>query len=278
MKKTIFVIVRYSILMKSRAWNISRDNDYLDYKQKLFDENRLKQHFFFFKNVMLPSIECQVEAGARHDLEVRLLVVTSSELPERAHRELANVLDDKSWADIVFSAPEESFIKPVNKYIKQCVQGRDVVYATVRLDDDDALHGQFVNGLAKYLTPGFVGHIVSFPKGYAVLYDQGKNKVVSALDIYYPKNAQGMALVSGYDDRSGDFGDGPINIFQTGKHTTVQERYPLILDESLSAYVRMCYKSQDTAEQFFKKRKKISKEVPPAEAFSGFNVKIAIDG
>lgn len=274
MKKVVFIIVRYSVLVKSKVWNISKDTDFSEYKEKLFEKKRLDQHFYFFYNVMLPSVASQVVND--NDLEVKLLILTSTHLPLDARSDLEKATESYSWADIVFVEPEVGLNKSINNYLEEKLSDEQSVFATVRLDDDDALHAGFLNSLRKYLSTDFSGYIVSYPKGSAVLYDEHQKKTVSAIELYYPKNAQGMSLINSYNNPENEFKNKAMNIFQTGKHTTVDERYPLVLDESIFAYVRMCYKSQDTAESFYKKKKKVSKEVSPQEAFSGFSVNLPL--
>ena len=59
--------------------------------------------------------------------------------------------------------------------------------ATVRLDDDDALHPKFSKVLFKYIKHQNIGKIVSFPKGYFVnITDQ---------DIYYRKTVKKLIAV-----------------------------------------------------------------------------------
>jgi len=274
LKKLIFIVVRYSVLLKSKAWNIAKESDFEEYRENLFAKNRLDQHFYFFRNIMLPSIAVQV--SEQSDVDVRLLIITSSDLPEGAKMELSKAVTGYGWADTVFLEPEGNMNRAINNYIKSAMAGQDSVYATVRLDDDDALHAGYLSSLAKYLSPAFTGHIVSYPRGHAALYDQDLGQITSAIEVYYPKIALGLAMINCYDEKRDAFLHKTINISQAGKHTTVQERYPLILDESLSAYVRMCYKSSDTTEKFFKKRRKVSVEVPPEKAFQGFEVKIPL--
>ncbi|SEG45112.1 glycosyltransferase [Billgrantia desiderata] len=275
MKKIAFIVVRYSVLLKSKAWNIAKDSDFEEYRRKLFSKDRLDQHFYFFNNVMLPSIAAQV--SKQSDIDVRLMVITSSELPDDAKESLSEATEKFNWVDTLFLSPDGNMNKEINGYIKSAVEGRDTVYATVRLDDDDALHSDYLSSLNKYLSPVFSGHMVSYPKGHAVLFDQELGRVTSAIEVYYPKIALGLAFINFYDAKRNAFSHKTINIFQSGKHTTVQERYPLLLDESLNAYVRMCYKSSDTAESFFKKRSRKAERVPLDTAFHGFYVKMAMD-
>jgi len=99
-------------------------------------------------------------------------------------------------------------------------------YATIRLDDDDALHEEFLQWLDAYSSR--TGVIVSFPRGRRFTMVEGEIRLGARED--YPKIGLGLTA----------FG---FNILAAGSHMRIDERYEVIYDRRPDAYLMCCSES-----------------------------------
>lgn len=276
--KHIFILTRYSVLVnKSNAWKLSRGMGLEGYKRKLFDTSRLKEHEFFLKNVVIPSIENQNNFNLNSNFTHG--IVTSTLLPFEFKEALYNLANQREWLKIVEMAPEGDLNNSFASLIGTALSEQPTTYVTIRLDDDDALGPDFLKGISEYLLREYDNAVITHPKGYAISYDVRTKKSKKAISIYYPKSAQGLAYVRHISNLSELASDSsmsifPRHIYETGDHTKVDKRYHLICDETRDGYIRMCYESQDTQEHSFKKRDKGDNEVSIDSLVSKFNIRL----
>jgi len=106
-------------------------------------------------------------------------------------------------------------------------------FATVRIDDDDALNRYFVEKLQKYSDK--VGSIVSFPQGRLAKYVHGS--LVLGKRISEGNNAQGLSGIG-------------MNIYNCGRHSDINERYNVIYDNSPDMFILLCSPFTDTKRGF----------------------------
>ncbi|MCB8889544.1 glycosyltransferase [Vreelandella malpeensis] len=247
MTKKIFIFTRYSVLLKTKAWALSKDNDFDQYREKLFSSERMQQHSFFFKELTIPSILYQ--KNIPESVDFYYIVLTSKHLPNEERIKLESTLSELQRSKIIYIEPEEDLYDVINNFISKEVKVGEI-FASIRLDDDDALHPKFIASVSKYMERSFVGHVISHSRGYATLFDFDQQAFISAISINYPKNAQGMAFINSRINEDKYFTD-QVNVYEIGNHTIVDKFYPLIIDETINGYIRMCYKNQDTAEKFY---------------------------
>lgn len=237
MKKHVFVLVRYSVLTQyNGAWVIGRDNDFESYKAALFDPQRLKLHTALFKSITLPSLL------KMNKEKTTVLVFVSSEMPKKYLDAIKEVSLRYSHIKVVEVGVSQSLPKIMHNKLALELDGLgdDVCYASVRLDDDDALADDFYPALFKYVEPSFVGHSISFAKGYAGLYENGRYTNFYAQ--VYPKLALGLAHIHLY--RQGQALEVP-SIYALGGHTKIDERAPVIVDSRNSMYIRTIHEASD---------------------------------
>lgn len=265
MKQHIFILIRYSILTQSRgAWVIGRDKEFEDYKAHLFDSQRLAIHEKLFKEVTVPSLSKMKKS------DTTVLVFTSDELPEPFASNLHQIAKAAGNIKIFGLSRNQPAIARMHYHLSKELESfdEDVCYATVRLDDDDALADSYYDGLSKYLSPEFVGHSVSFAQGYAGLYDG--NSYTTFYPMNLPKCALGLAHVHLYN--KGKRISKTPSIYALGAHTRIDEKAPLILSSEKSMYIRTIHKGSDMYGE--KMLKKVSGGKVPAsysevkEAFS----------
>lgn len=243
MNKHVFIIVRYSVLLKkSGAWSISRGLGLESYRHRLFDQKRLCLHEKLFKNVALQSIIGQDTPLDENDFT--LIVLTSDELPEENRRNLQAMLFPYPWAKICsLGRKDEIEVFLRNKVISF---NETTCYATLRLDDDDALSSDFLEKMSQYIRPDWAGYCVSFGMGYQGFFDTKKDKFVMFRERHFPKIAAGLAMINIFDADKMATEYQAATIYGAGSHQQVDRRYPTILDCRAHAFMRTEHEEQDT--------------------------------
>ena len=176
----------------------------------LFDQERMEKKFHVFHNVTLPSIKKQT------DTNFTWLIYSSDKLPQEYKDRLLQYRNDK--IHIIFV---KNFKEMYSDSRKQ-LEGKKN-YSTTRLDDDDGLHPKFLESLNKY--DSNPQHIISFPRGQKI--KRVKDKYVIKGDVNYKKIATGLSAID-------------MNIFSTGNHLKVDDKYPVIYDSLKDAYIVFC--------------------------------------
>jgi hypothetical protein len=137
------------------------------------------------------------------------------------------------------------------------VPAQDGLYASIRLDDDDALASWFLERFSGYVQPAYAGHAVTFTSGVWV-------RLVGELHlerVWMPKSAQGLGYIAGP-------GTAYRSVFELGPHHDVQKKAPVILDERRDAFLRTIYTSGDTGgRQLRRDRKSL-----PVSVLEGFGL------
>ena len=244
MKKKIIIVVRYSLLLKnsSGAWNIGRDVSFEEYRATLFAEERLEQHQALFHHVTLQSILQQ--APVSDDVEVELLIATSSELPADNMAYLDELSATHEFIHILKVAPHGNLGRTLKPYLDF---SEDTIYMTVRLDDDDALATDFFKRCEKYLNSSFAGFIVTFASGYQARLENIETMEYCELEkVYYPSIALGLGFINRYKKRKERLVHKVPHIYAAGNHTRLQYNYPLIVDAQEPAFFRSLHGLSDT--------------------------------
>lgn len=239
--KRIFIIIRYSVLTKSQAvWAIGKGSSFEDYRARLFAPDRLALHEKLFNAVTLPALD---DIAKNTSITMSVLLITSQELPEAHRAYLADVASLRPWLEVIAVSAE----KKVNKVIEQQVakrllrHERDVCYATVRLDDDDALASDFGQKLECYVQPHFAGMCVTFAKGVLGVYDGQCYQ--QSYHFYKPNVALGLSMINTRERAAN--GQGPWTVYAAGNHRSVDERYPTIVDSSQIMFLRTEHEASD---------------------------------
>jgi len=247
MNSHIFVLIRYSVLSRKspQRWTLSHQNDFEGYRAKLFDEKRLSLHEYLFENVTIPSLDAAV---ARAPINVTALVLTADTLPEPYRGKLEEIAAHRDWMTILPATETDPYLGMFEEAIRDNMLASgaaDILYATVRLDDDDALSNDFLENLGRHIIPENAGHAVSFPAGYK-MYFEG-NQPVSLGRHHYPKNAQGLTFLGKFDRKNPN--TKTKTIFSFGKHSNIDEKIPLILDSGTRAYVWSIHEESDLTQR-----------------------------
>ncbi|MGO2383123.1 MAG: glycosyltransferase [Halomonas sp.] len=253
MHKHIFVMIRYSVLTKSKsAWIIGKDQEFEEYRQTLFSSSRLKLHEELFEKVTFPSL-CQMSEAS-----TTVLVFTSDELPDENRNKLERLVGNKQNVKILTVSRDEAVIHKMNSELIKVLKGfdGDVCYATVRLDDDDALADTFEDELLRYVAPEFDQHAVSFPVGFNAYYEEGK--YVAFKSIKYPMIALGLSYINVFYQ----LGKEPFKVsaYSLGNHRTIDERFPVIMKSHVPMFVRTIHEESDMYQKEGQKKNKLANE------------------
>lgn len=198
MKTHNFIIIIYSVLTKGTGWQISKNISFEDYKSKLFSPERLAYREMLFKNITLPSLTNLPQNST-------VLIFVSDEMPVDFRKRIASITD--SYSNIKFvdvGADDNVFVKIGQVVMANVVElGGDVLYSSIRLDDDDAISRNFFKKLDKYLKREFAGVCISFSSGVGIILEN--NRVQSVHIKKYPKIAIGLTWINFYDSAKKSF-------------------------------------------------------------------------
>lgn len=246
MKQHAFVMIRYSVLSKNNnAWVIGRDNGFEEYKQELFSEERMTLHEQLFFNVTVPSLK-----NMSPD-KTTILLFTSEELPEENMKKLIGLSEEMKNLEVIPLSSSGGVIGKMQSHLTKKLDSfdQDICYATIRLDDDDALADDFESEIYKYIDPLYRGHAVSFSNGYEGIYEDGGYSVFT--ERKSPKIAMGLSFIQVYEKGSG-LKD--ISVYGLGNHTKVDDKYPTVINPIKPMYIRTVHAGSDIFANSFSKK------------------------
>lgn len=275
MRRQIFVVTRYSVLNKAlHTWQLARDAaDMQRYEQQLFEPARLAERLALYKGITLPSLLGQTlvrdaasgrESASNVELVVGLLV--ADRLPASHRHELEAALAESVGAagvrfEILTVAPEREAAAgdpnqparivhagmgvAIDDLIRRHMQG-DTVFASVRLDDDDALAPDFLERVAGYLKPDLAGMHLSFSDGLQAFVDPVSLTATDVRVVSKPKNAQGLTFINSFI--AGEFASEALHVHRFLGHREVDSLTPVIVDARALAYFRTMSPSSDIAD------------------------------
>lgn len=202
----------------------------------MLDPQRLDKRLHFLQRVLLPSIAGQTLPPASDWFRLCLLV--SDQLPSEAQGALMKVVSAYPWCQVVpVSAERGALGKAVNQALMAFVED-DELFITFRIDDDDALGKRYLEALQPFGSETYRGHAISFPFGYKAWFDYSTGGYTRVAEHWEPKAAQGLAYV-------GHRGDKIRHVFQTGNHTRVDRRLPLLTLPAGPMYLRTYHQGND---------------------------------
>ncbi|WP_208590771.1 ATP-grasp fold amidoligase family protein [Gracilibacillus suaedae] len=271
MKKHVFLIVRYSMLTENGSgWRIG-EQAFEEYKQEVFEPQRLEIRERLFKNITLPSLSNQTLLNPD---EFTLLVITSDQLPEKNLKSLQQMLEPYSWARIIPTNHNDSMKNLIDQVITKELNefNEPVCYCTARLDDDDALANNYNEKLYQYLSHEYSGFCISFGNGYTGIYNVQLDAFQSFHTNYSPKIALGLSYINTYDPKNQSFENPFISIFSNGSHTKVDQQSPTIIDSKDQLYLRTIHAVSDTNSKEQVKRVKAKPVVEPKIIYNNFSI------
>ena len=232
-KRVICIGIRYSILdmTNSRQFHTSSYQNglnYENYKNKLFNPDRLNIRRKLFSNFCLHSLNMIYQS--RGDVDIVVVLMISTELPEYEKRYLRELTIDYPFLNIIECHPynvniSNSMLTILKKKITQ-----EALVATVRLDDDDALTLEWLDSIKKIISNDNIGKIYSFPNGAACFYDDVNDVIIGATRLFSKNIALGLSCVSYFKNSLLSH-----NIYNLGNHMSLNSQ--IMVDHDI-AFVR----------------------------------------
>lgn len=227
----VYFITRFSIYdPEFKGFRITTRKSSYDYEKELFSKNRMDFKFDVFQKVTFESIINQTNKNWVW------MIYTSDRLPFLYLNRLKELENSYSNIYVITVKNFKEFFEKTSNY------NYLPPYATVRIDDDDALSLEFVEKLQKYSNE--VGRVVSFTEGRLAKFECGKLTIGKR--ISEENNAQGLAGIG-------------INIYACGRHSDINLRYKVIYDKSPNMYLLTCSDYTDTKRGFSLSERMISK-------------------
>jgi len=285
MHKPVFLITRYSVVGKAQhTWNLAREaSSHSDYKTQLLAPERLRARLSVFRSVTIPSILAQLPT----DAELHWIILIAADLPAEQLAELSEGLAPVERGGVSVSlvkvadsdeaADVQQGVYPgmgmaARLAITAALGDQAAVFASVRLDDDDALSARYLSALSPFITAEFVGKHISFPLGIQAVYQAPGKPLTGARVVEKRFNAQGLAFINSFDRN--DFAAAEVHVMNFGNHSEVTEKTPVIDDLSLFAYLRVLTSLNDLGDSQHNSYRRASKE-EIASLGLPFNVKPA---
>ena len=258
---SIFIITRYSILSRLIRVRTPRSSeDFCQYKGRLFSDNRLNARHIGFTLITVPSILSQLECHSK----IFFLVITSTDLPchhlDKLKKSLSSLDNNKNIKTILSfvsssatSGKEAENVFPsFNKAIAETIQcqlaGSDCqVFASVRLDDDDALSSSYCVNLSEHVKKELIGFPVLFPYGLQGFFSKSTGTITDIRRFYRLCISPGLAFINGYSDDHG-FSDKRVSVYGLGNHSKIDSKNAIIYDSRRIAFFRTFSSFNDSAE------------------------------
>jgi len=240
----VILFVRYSVVVADGATGAflasqaSRD----DYIASLLDPERLKIRAFLFKNVVLASL-----CGQTVDIDpawFRLAVSTSHHLPSEARRDLEDAVRPYPWAKV---ETDRSFSAITTDFLSEGASGVPLCFASMRLDDDDALGRTYLESVVRYCREPFVDHIVSYTSGYVARFKRKQLRLTRFGVRYHPLNSVGMTYIGRFDPATKAITSQKSSVFEAGSHARVDRSFPVVSNAVKPMFLRCIHGGQDTA-------------------------------
>lgn len=254
MSPAIYFVTRYSVVGKAQhTWQIARNAaDHQTYRAKVLDPHRLTARLRLFEQITVPSISAQqVES-------MNWLILVALDLPEsdlaRLRQAVSPAIASGVRVQFLRVAPSDDRAdleggvyagmgQAIRMTIENDLAGTRACFATVRLDDDDALAADYSKRLDRFLRPEFAGMHISFSRGLQAIY-AGDGAFTDTRVIDRPLIALGLALINDHDPAKG-FSCPEVHVHGFGNHADLSARTPVIVDGSGVSYLRTLAESSD---------------------------------
>ena len=243
---SIFVISRFSIL-GALGWRLHRNApSFEEYREQLFAEDRLSTRFELFKTITAESIAQQQPC----DADLHFVLLTSAELPTEYHEKLEAVMRDiEARSDFTCALIDVPADEKHETYTDAYLDGHfnggpDRRFATIRLDDDDALAASFCRRMSAHLDQGLCGYPVTFAYGYEGFVDTD-GKITGVRHWNRPKVSAGLAHTNAWTS-SGGYADPRKHIYILGSLNHVDVADALLIDSRAPAFFKCVNDFQDS--------------------------------
>lgn len=220
--KHIVIIIRYSILTSNlkMSWRIGRNNEsFDDYKRNLFNSERMAFREKIFKKITLPSLDF-IYNNTPNDVVFKVFLITSDELPIGNLNVLNDISKKYPFLSIITQSKDKVNIsQPLDDYLS--IVDKNEMYASVRLDDDDALSINWLNEIIGFLKPEYNDFVISLTTGFAAKVNENA-EILDLANYKWMLASAGLTYI-GINNKIN------TSIYQVGNHTKVDERKKTII-------------------------------------------------
>ena len=238
---TVYGYIRFSFFGRNDTRIARRIQDEEQRFKVLYDPKRMEERFYLFENITLPSIKAQ------SDQDFKVLVVSSTVMPEEYKRRLNKAVADIPQVEVVYSDAEH-ITHELNPRIADMTAGISQKTVHFRLDDDDAICADTVKTLRWTKRHARNNELISFPRGLYLSMVDGEPKIIRKFAPY-------IAIAWAYVNLPGQV----RNPYQ-GIHNQAHWHIPSMLDPRPWVYIHVAHESQDS-------KIKQSQKLEGAEAF-----------
>ena len=219
-------IMRFSVLTARNLgnWKVSRGQTVEAAQSLLFDPARLELRFRLLEEMPLRSFDHQSTD------DFQLVILTSSLMPKLYLDRLQDLVSKRGYARIRAVSPDSNISVAARSSVAELPAANLVV--TFRIDDDDALHPEFINDLHRHRVPENFQKIVTCDRG---IFMQHHTTGFLVQEVVYPKNAFGLAFVS----------KGRRTIYDTGSHSQIRDQR-LVINSRPRAWIRSLHDASDS--------------------------------
>ncbi|MGJ8522718.1 hypothetical protein R84981_001409 [Carnimonas sp. R-84981] len=198
-----------------------------------------------------------IKKHAPSDIRLRVIVLSSEDLPDQNKKVLSDVEKKNSFFSIIYLNENAKYLDVLRKFIKDDLDkwGMDqAIYATTRLDDDDGVSQDFLVQLKNYLKVGFSNMCVSFSSGYSAIHLNRDCTVYS--DKHTVNTSPGMTFIDVYKKHSPKES---INlVFDFLRHRDMDTFRPTIVDGTKKTILYSVHEHSDLSIKY--KRQEVYQE------------------
>ena len=191
--------------------------DEIEYKNRLFSEDRLNYKFKSFEMVTLHSIVNQTNQN------FIWYIYASTYMPEKYKTRLNDLI--KHHKNIICIYVEN---------LKELYHKKDFTdekYCTMRIDDDDGLSPTFLENLYNNYRDEENNTVISYVNGRKFTIDN--DKIIYGNTLKYKKIALGLCVIGN-------------NIYNCGCHSYLDKEYNVVYNETPEMYMLNCSEFCDT--------------------------------
>lgn len=240
-RKHIIISIRYSILLEgAEGWAISRNVDYETYKSRLFSNRRLSKREEIFKSITLPSLQ-NIYRKLPYDTNLVVYLLSSEELPQKHKDVLLQLQQENPFLRVKFYKTDASISQHFMEHLETDIKKFEM-YASVRLDDDDAVSSEWLSKVLHYLQPAYNNKVLALSGGVALSLDHN-SKIIDIAHYSLHFAAAGLAYI-------GQKNISDKCIFHCGNHTTVYKRFETIFSTLGCSFGRSYNNFNDSEDPF----------------------------
>lgn len=186
MDPVIFGYMRFSYLGRSDARLARSTEDMQERIQHIYAPERMEERFHFFEKLCAPSLRWQ------SDKDFRFAIFTSPELPEAYQQRLQKTVADIPQVEIVYDTAQH-ITYAIDPWIARQPAVHNSRTVHFRLDDDDAISGDFIATLRDNMERVPDRGIITRPTGVFLMDTADGTELLAKFE---PFIAIGFALVN----------------------------------------------------------------------------------